>query len=385
MFKTQSSQFDLMPRQHRRIAPRVIARLVLVLLLGFGLLLTPWVSAQNQNQKKGSATSDAKTTSAPAPQRTHSKPQNAPGPFAKTIAYAQKRCVRIYGAGIGREHGYATGLIVSAQGHILTAQGIYLSGQRLRVVMRDGQVYLASILRRSEGLQAAILKISAKTPNYFEFADKPIVDKGDWVIAISNAFKVADRNEDLSVNLGVVTMRAKMDARHRAQDIDYEGDVLMIDAITSNPGAPGGALMTADGRLAGMIGKLIASKSTNTRLNYAVPADQLKVFVSGGDMTKFQTGAAPKVTVKPYLGIRLFRLGGKRAPAYIDRIKTGSPADRAGLRRDDMILFIGQQVVRSVTAYDGIFKTLEPETEVTIVFKRGNLIKNTIITVDKAK
>jgi serine protease Do len=373
MLQLQHSPFEPKPRRYTRIA-------YLAIMLLLGLCFTHSISAQDQSpksKKQGPTTPTAPGATAKSPQ--------ASSPFTKAIAYAQKRCVRIYGAGIGREHGYATGLIISTEGHILTAQGIYLSGQRLRVVMKDGKVYLASIIRRSEGLQAAILKISAKTPNFFELADKPIVDKGDWVVAVSNAFKVADRNEDLSVNLGVVTMRAKMDAKHRVQDVNYEGDVLMVDAITSNPGAPGGALITADGRLAGMIGKLIASKSTNTRLNYAVPADQLKIFVTGGDMARFKIGGPPKVTSKPYLGIKLFRLGGKRAPAYIDRVVSGSPADKAGLRRDDMILFIGQQVVRSVTAYDGIFKTLEPKTEISVVVKRGNLIKNTKIIVAKAK
>src|SRR6185369_7894829 len=52
--------------------------------------------------------------------------------FAAAIAYAQKRTVKLYGAGIGREPGYASGILVSADGQIITAQGVYLSGERLR-------------------------------------------------------------------------------------------------------------------------------------------------------------------------------------------------------------------------------------------------------------
>ena len=61
--------------------------------------------------------------------------QPSDNPFARAITFAQQRCVRIYGAGIGREHGYASGVIVSPDGHILTARGIYLASDRLRVAM----------------------------------------------------------------------------------------------------------------------------------------------------------------------------------------------------------------------------------------------------------
>jgi len=334
--------------------------------------------AQGQADRPGKTA--AKATESSTKTDAGRSSTTASSPFSKAIDHAQKRCVRIYGAGIGRERGYATGLIVSNQGHILTSQGIYLSGERLRVAMRDGRIYLASIVRRSETLQAAILKIDAKTPDFFTLPEKLEVQKGDWVVAVSNAFKVADRNEDLSVNLGVVSMRAKLDAKHRTQDIEYEGDVLMVDAITSNPGAPGGALMTMDGQLAGMIGKLIMSKSTNTRLNYAVPSDQLRLFVGGGDLAK---ATKTQSAEKPYLGIRLFTLSGKRAPAYIDRVISGSPAHEAGLRRDDLVMFVNGQVVRSIRAYDEIFGSLLPKTEITIVFKRGNLIKTANVVVGK--
>jgi hypothetical protein len=55
------------------------------------------------------------------------KTEAAAGPFAEAVDYAQRRCVKILGAGIGREPGYASGIIISAEGQILTAQGIYLS------------------------------------------------------------------------------------------------------------------------------------------------------------------------------------------------------------------------------------------------------------------
>jgi len=305
----------------------------------------------------------------------------APGLFARSIAYAQPRCVRIYGAGIGREHGYGTGLVVSPRGEILTAQGIYMSGERIRVALRDGRTYDAKVLRTSQALQAVLLKIDADTPEYFELPDRPVGETGDWIVAASNAFKIADRGEDLSVSLGVISMRSQLDARHRTQDVDYQGDLLLFDAITSNPGAPGGAVVTTDCRLAGMLGKLILSTSTNTRLNYAVPADQLKSFVAGSSEKPAVATAVSSAAGKPYLGIRLFTLSGPRAPPYVDRVASDSPAARAGMQADDLVLSVAGNVVRSVRDCETEFARLRPGAEAPVVYKRKDKVHSTRLIV----
>ena len=119
-----------------------------------------------------------------------------------------------------------------------------------------------------------------------------------------------------------------MEARLTKRDVAYRGELILIDAITSNPGASGGAVVTPDGKLVGIVGKIINSSETNTRLNYAVPSPVLKAFVDGK--------ASVTSDVKPVMerqdvefGIVLFKLGGRNNPAYIDRVVRGSPAAQA--------------------------------------------------------
>jgi serine protease Do len=292
------------------------------------------------------------------------------------IVAAQQRCVRIYGGGAGREHGYATGLIVSPDGLILTAQGIYLTEGHVRVILPDGSRHEARVVRRSDPLQAALLEVEADTPDFFEFGDGSPVQQGDWVLAVSNAFNVAAAAEPLSVTLGIVSLRAETEARHRTQDVPYTGEMLLVDAITSNPGAPGGALCTLDGRLAGMVGKLFHSASTGTRINYAVPAELLKSFVEGSAEPAAKP-IAPKPEGPAYLGVRLFTLSGKRAPAYVDRVLPGSPAENAGIRKDDLVLSVAGTVVRNCRECQEAFRRLVPGETVPFLVKR----KNTIVTV----
>jgi serine protease Do len=290
------------------------------------------------------------------------------GEFQAAIDYAQKRTVKLYGAGIGREPGYASGILVSTDGQILTAQGVYLSGERLRITLPDGSTHQATLQRRSQNLQLALLKVDAQTPDYFNLSDPTPAKQGDWVLAVSNAFKVADGSEPLSVNLGIVSLRTRLEAKRGFSEIPYDGDVLLIDAITSNPGAPGGAVVTADGRLAGLIGRIIEGKTTNTRLNYVVPADLLAQFLAGKE-------PAPTVVAsgaKGELGIRLFGLGGRKGPAFIDRVVAGSPAAKAGLKSDDLIVSLAGHVVHDSLDFKKLVESLRAGQEITVVVKRNN-------------
>ncbi|MEX2185344.1 MAG: S1C family serine protease [Pirellulales bacterium] len=305
--------------------------------------------------------------------------------FAEALAYAQPRCVKLYGAGTNVEAGYATGLIVSDDGLILTAQGIYLAGDRLRAVLADGSTYDTTLVRRSEPLQAALLKIDAKTPNYFPLAKEPIGEKGDWVLAVSNLFKVAANKEWLSANLGVISLRTRVDARHRTQDVPYDAEMLLVDAITSNPGASGGAVIDMDGRLVGMIGKLLESKNTNTRINYAVPADLLYKFVRNEPIEVAESPPASAGDGKASLGLRMFTVGGMRSPAYVDRIVPGSPAAKLGMKRDDLIMQIDGETVKDLRDYERIFATLRPGVEITIIVKRKRDVLSLQITPEAEK
>lgn len=294
------------------------------------------------------------------------------GPFSSANAIAQRRVVKIYGAEIGRTPGYASGLIVSAAGDILTAQAAMLSTDNLRITLADGTTHPAKVLRRSQNLQAALLKIEANTPEFFSLQTPPEVQEGDWILSVSNAFKVAEGAEPLSVNLGVISLRTPLAARRGFSDFPYQGDVYLYDAITANPGAAGGAIVTVEGRLAGMIGKVIESKSTNTRLNYAVPADLLATFVNGEEL---QPTPAPVTSTAPgELGVRLFALGGRKAPAYIDRILPGSPAAQAGIKADDLVVTLAGQVVKDASDFRRIADALPARREVVIEVKRKNAV-----------
>ena len=288
----------------------------------------------------------------------------------KTIDSAQPKMVKVYGAGAGRVEGFATGILVSGDGRILTSQGVFLDGKQVKVVLADGSDYPATILKRDRGSQIALLKIQVETPDFFELSTEPVGEKGDWVVALSNAFKIADKDEPVSATLGIISLRTTIEARLTRRDVAYKGELVLIDAITSNPGAAGGAVVTSNGKLVGMIGKIINSSETNTRLNYAVPSSILEKFLS--KETDPIVDAAPvEIKQQADLGIVLFKFGGRSNPAYVDRVIRGSPAAKADVKVDDMIVSIAGNKIGSVRDYAATLEKLRPDEEVLMIVKRG--------------
>ena len=295
--------------------------------------------------------------------------EREPNALQLAIEIGQPRMAKVVGAGAGRVEGYGTGTVVSADGLIVTSQGVFLDGPSIRVILADGSEHLATIMKRNRQLQLALLKIDHATPDYFELSSEPIGQKGDWVIALSNAFKVADKQEPMSVMLGIIAFRTAIDARLTERDVAYRGEMILIDAITSNPGAAGGAVLDLDGKIVGIVGKIINSSETNTRLNYAVPSNLVADFVSGKLDQADSTAAALAGTAE--LGIKMLELGGKKNPAYVDRVVAGSPAEIAGVKVDDLVVSLGGEKIGTIRDYQTALDKLTPEEETILVVKRG--------------
>ncbi|MFQ5806187.1 MAG: S1C family serine protease, partial [Phycisphaerae bacterium] len=309
----------------------------------------------------------------------------AGGPFGVAIDAARERVVKIYGGGFGRERGYGSGVIVSADGRIVTTLSVLLESPALRAVLPDGGRFPAQVIKRDEVRQLALLQIEADNLPFFEPAGSGHLRPGDWVIAAANPFKVADGPEPVSVAVGVFSGYGELFARRRAQDFVYEGPVLITDIIVTTPGSAGGALVDAEGRLVGVIGKAVISKRTNTWANYALPVEQVAAFLSDTTATRAADLAAGNEASssrrRPDLGIRLFDVGGRARPAYVERVRRGSPAWQVGIRPNDLILSLGGELISTCEDFYKARAGLRVGEPTAVVIKRGNELKTVELTV----
>lgn len=310
--------------------------------------------------------------------------------LSAVVAKALPRVVKIYGAGIGRTRDFGSGVLVSADGKVVTVLSLMLDTSNLRVVTADGTRYQATVVRRDEVRQLALLQLDMKAAHgeaapplpFFAASTSDGIAPGDWVAAVANPFKVATGDEPVSVQLGVLSTRTTLDARRYRQDYPYEGEVLVVDAITSNPGSAGGALVTLDGEWIGLIGRIAQSNLTGTRLNYALPVEVVGAFLRDDPPAAPTTQPRPAAARGPgHHGIKLFELGFRRKLVYVDRVQRGSPAATAGLRRDDLIVSVDGKSVPRVRVFRKLMSARQAGDQVTLVIKRGKKIETVKLTL----
>jgi serine protease Do len=337
---------------------------------------------------------------------TAPSPRAADESFAPVAVEVNEKLVKVFGAGgIRGLASYGTGLIVSPDGYILTVNSHILDTVDLRVHMPDGTRYHAEVVCVEPELDVALVKIKAgrekvddlKYFDVFEAAKRPLAEAGAGILAFSNEFQIATRDEPMSVQRGVVAAYARLHGKIGIFDAPFTGNVYVVDAITNNPGAGGGVITTRKGELLGIIGKELRNELTNTWINYAVPI---------GATVEAQTPEGKKYTVsildlvekkekyKPidpnkkkneggggYHGIVLVPDLLERTPPYVDDVDPDSPAQKAGLRPDDLIVYVDGLPVPSIAMFKEIVGKYRPGTEVKFEVRRGDKLETKSLTL----
>lgn len=299
--------------------------------------------------------------------------------FAVVAKDVNRKVVKLFGAGgFQGLAAYGTGVLVSPDGYILTVASHLLDTQDLRVHLYDGRRFeKVKVVVVEPVLDAALLKIDkVEDLPYFDVAQAarvPPAQAGDWILAFSNQFEIATRDEPMSVQRGVIAAYSKLHGRRGVFDAPYTGEVYVIDAITNNPGAGGGALTTRKGELLGLIGKELRNTLTDTWINYAVPIQVLAEFVEKGKRGEYKVVERPEKLPgeqEPYVGLVLIPNVVPRTPPFVEEVIPDSPAARAGLRPDDLIVYVDGQQMVSIQAFRELLKNTRPGTELTLEVRR---------------
>ncbi len=296
----------------------------------------------------------------------------------EAIEQVQPKMVKIYGA--GGFHGleaYQSGILISSEGHILTALSHVLDTDYLTAVLADGRKFEAKLLGADPRLEVAVLKIDAAGLPYFDLGKAVKLDAGALVLAFSNCFGVAQGNEPATVQKGTIAVVTRLEARRGAFETPYRGPIYVLDVTTNNPGAAGGALVTRRGELAGMLGKELRNALNNTWLNYALPIAELRPSVDEIRAGKFvahepESSRKPRRSLDlPSRGILLIPDVLERTPPYVDHVQPGSAAEKAGIRPDDLIVLLGDRLVPSCKVLASDLEYVDDEDEIKLTVLRG--------------
>lgn len=282
-------------------------------------------------------------------------PARAQVSMAGIIDNVQPRMVKIYGAGgVQGLEAYQSGFVISEEGHILTVWSYVLDAEVVTAIMDDGRKLTAEVVGMDPRLEIAVLKVDAQDLEHFNLDEAVALNPGQRVLAFSNLYGVATGNEPASVLRGIVAAKSDLAARRGAFETNYRGQVYVLDAMTNNPGAAGGALTDRNGQLAGLLGKELRNSQTNTWLNYAIPISELVTAVVDIRAGKLRSAARDDTAKKPKEALDLASLGLQlvpdflpKTPPFVESVRAASPAAKAGIRTDDLILFVNEQLVSS--------------------------------------
>ncbi len=303
----------------------------------------------------------------------------------KTIHRLMPSVVKVHGAsGLKTVLAYASGVVVSKDGHVLTLDQVLIQPDRTKVVLHDGTVCQVEVLPASDKYGVRMLKIVAEDLQKLKTPLQPLMPaqrqdhgNGTFVVSLGNCFRLAEYAEKQSATLGVVTGRVSTGLRYRLQDVDYHSELLITDAA-NNPGQYGGGLFTLSGEWIGLNTKIVESIETNTQISAAIPTGDLRTYIqlciAGKSLEAAAAEEEPAVT-PVFHGIRLFDQGRRVSPpAYVERVIPGSPAASTGLRPDDLIVQLDEYWVTTCKDFQHHLRRFKPGSEVQVTFKRGTRI-----------
>ena len=310
-----------------------------------------------------------------------------------TIDAVQPRIVKLFGAGGLRNlAGYGSGIIVSPDGHIVTVWSHLLDSDVVTVVLSDGRRFFGRVVGTDSRLDLAVLKIDAKDLPAFDVDDFATVGPGARVLAFSNMFKVATGDEAVTVVQGVVAAKTELSARRGRYQVPYSGPVYIVDAITNNSGAAGGALTSVDGKLLAVLGRELKSDESNTWINYAIPVSELRQTIADIIAGNFRRNDPLAAAERPDVEIGALDLGivlvpdvVYRTPAYIEDVVAESQAEQLGLQPDDLIVFANGELVNSIRTLQDVFRQIVPGDDLQLIVRRQANLINVTFRVPRVK
>ena len=262
-----------------------------------------------------------------------------------------------------KEEGEGSGVIVSANGYILTNNHVVDHATTVTVIMPDKHEFKARVVGTDPKTDIAVLKVDASGLEPITIGDSDKVQVGDYVLAVGNPFGVGK-----TVTMGIVsaTGRANLGIE------DYE-DFIQTDA-SINPGNSGGALVNDRGELIGINTAILANGSEgNQGIGFAVPVDVarsvMEQIVANGKVTRAYIGVKAQ-EVTPALA-KSFHESEVRG-ALVGEVTPDSPAQKAGMRNGDIILGINGKPVNSSAELRMRVSLMTPGTRVDVkVFRDG--------------
>ncbi len=283
---------------------------------------------------------------------------------ARTGQRADDPWRRFFGNGRGAQPpqvGLGSGVIVSADGYLLTNNHVVEDASDIEVQLVDGRQATARLVGTDPETDLALLQIQIDKLPVIALGDMRALQVGDVVLAIGNPFNVGQ-----TVTSGIVSALG----RNRLGLSTFENFIQTDAAI--NPGNSGGALVDAEGRLVGINTAIYSRSGGNMGIGFAIPVDSARLVMEAllrdGQVTRGWIGVEPR-DLTPELAVSL-RLP-VRQGVLITGVLQDGPASRGGMRPGDVVTAIAGTEVGNTAQLLAAVAALKPQSEAGVEVQRG--------------
>ncbi len=261
-----------------------------------------------------------------------------------------------------RETSLGSGVIVSDSGIVLTNNHVIEGAQGIQVALAGGRKFTAHLVGTDPATDVAVLKIKAENLPVVRMGNSDSARIGDVVLAIGNPFGIGQ-----TVTMGIISATGRSDVGI----VDYENFIQTDAAI--NPGNSGGALVDSDGNLIGINTAIFSRSGGYQGIGFAVPINMARVvmqsIVTTGAVARGWLGMSfQDVSEAIRVAFGLEGTGG----ALVNEVNADGPADRAGIKRGDVIVAFNGQKISDAMDLRRLIALSPVETAVEITYKHGS-------------
>ncbi len=252
-------------------------------------------------------------------------------------------------------HGLGSGYIVSDDGYIITNDHVVNNANKVVVSLTDGEHLDAKIIGVDYTNDIALLKIDKSGLPFLKFGNSDDIMIGEWVIAFGNPFGLFEVNQKPTVTVGVISSTGM---KLNSGENRFYKDMIQTDAAI-NSGNSGGPLVNSMGEVIGMNTLIYTGNqfsSGNIGLGFAIPINKVKKITD--EIKKNGT-----IDRNYWIGLRIQNIDNNIAQYYklksttgviVVSMEKGSPADKAGISPEDIIIGINDQPVSTDADFWGM-------------------------------
>ncbi len=275
-----------------------------------------------------------------------------------------------------KQRALGSGVVVSPDGYILTNNHVIDSADNIHVEFNDGKTLKARLVGADKPSDLAVLKVEATNLPAMAIGNSDAVQVGDLVLAFGNPLGIGQ-----TVTMGIISAKGRSTARG---DGSYE-DFLQTDAPI-NHGNSGGALVNLHGELVGINSQIVSPSDGNIGIGFAIPANMARHVMDDlrkdGRVRRAQLG----VTVQPVTSDMAESLGLKDvAGAIVSSVREGSAAEKAGVKRGDVITSFNGQSVQDFNSLRNRVADMTPGSSASLGIVRDGSPRTLSAKLDEAE